>query len=245
MKHHILYVVALVSVITNNGYAQKQMKGDSIPKSSYSEYGVNIYFKGSIEIIKNDFEEAKGYFYKAYEIIRFNKNRRIIASHSQHLISENMPPIDSGYFEPIQMLGDEVLDIENDSRPLVNKSKDSSNVKIYASLSNFFSYHFHLSSLYILPKDSKRKLLEEIELYINRHPPYKLVGGIEEVEIGNKKALKFLVKNGKTRLNHYIIFGKGYNYLFVSSPYGEDEVIQDVINEMILDRRNTTKNKRH
>jgi len=231
MKHYILCLVALTFVLTNSGCAQKKLAvNDSM--SNYKKHGITIPFNGSIKIVENTPEETKGYFYKSIEIIRFNEDQKTRSPNSQQLISETIP-LDSIDLQPIQRLTDDNWDLQDDSIP-------SPIIRANSSLSNSFSYNHHLSSLYILPNISTIEFLEELKSYVKNHPPYTIVRKIENVEIGGKKVQKFRVQNGKTRLDHYVIYGKEYNYLFVSSPYGSNGVIEEVIAEMKL---NHTKDK--
>ena len=237
MKNCILFIGVLV-LISNSGFSQKEenhMINDSTLMSTYMNYGINIFFKGSIDIIKNNYDEDKnqdkGYFYKSFEIIRFNENKITIAPNSQHIISEEIHP-DHLFPDTNRIAIDDSLEVEkNDEFSSVN---DDTSKPPYSSLFNSFSYHHYLSSLYIMPKMSMKKLKEEIELYVGRHSLFQIVHKIQEIIIGDKTVLKWRAQNGKTRLDHYVVFGKDYNYLFVSSPYGTNGVIENVILEMEL-----------
>lgn len=232
-----LVFILLFTISTFDGFSQvekSQIKKDSLSMSTYLNYGLNISFDGSIDIIKNNYEEEEAYFYKSKEIIRFNENKKIIDANSQHLLSEEIPPkidlielkIDSNKISDLSDIEkeDKALPVEN------NISKEKS----CASLSNSFSYYTHLSSLYILPKIPLKKFDREIEAYVKEHPPYHISKKLKKIKIGNKKIFKWRIQIAKTRLDHLVFFGKEYNYLFVSSPYGSNGGIEKVILDMML-----------
>ncbi|MFT5823502.1 MAG: hypothetical protein ACI8ZM_004764 [Crocinitomix sp.] len=248
MKHCIIFIGVLI-LISNSCFSQieNQSINNSTSVSTYNDHSINIIFKGSIDIIKNNNDENKEYFFRSIEIIRFNENEKIINSNSQHLVSEfeiNLDSTDLQVDTTHKSLTD-YLNIDNsDTLPPIDHQ--ISKTETYSSLSNSFSYYQHLSTLYIMPKMSKKALNEEVESYINKDSLFQISGKIESIKIGKKKVLKWRAQNGKTRLDHYVVFGKEYNYLFVSSPYGTNGIIESIILEMeILKKRNTTKIKRH
>ncbi len=226
----------------SNSYTIKDTIIEGVTVSIFSNKEIEIKFKGSIEVVNNSYDKDKGYFYKSDEIIRFNEGK-IPHPESQHLI------------EPILIIIDDIDDIDTfsvlESDSVFNKSyydsiyniafkkynSDSvirvrSNYKIntnYSSLRNFFSTIQYLSAIYILPNITIKELLKEIEIYAERNQPTKLYGEIEEVIIGNHKVLKWLLRNGKTRIHHYVVFGKKHNYLFASSPYGNYNLLEIAI----------------
>ena len=239
---HILLLISVLMVSKFSGFSQDE--GNHITNgpnsmSEYSNYGVSIFFKGQIEIIKNVPEDGAGFFYKSIEIIRFNENMNKteanIEVNSQHLLSEEGPTL-----EELQVILDTNRGSINsdslDSEVEMPSSSDNhiSKNKSYSSLSNPFSYYRHLSSLYVMPKMSIKNIQEELKAYVKKHPPYQISEILKKIKIGNKIGLKWRVQNGKTRLDHYLFFGTNNNYLFVSSPYGSNGVIENVILEMEL-----------
>lgn len=48
-------------------------------------------------------------------------------------------------------------------------------------------------------------------------------------EIYGLRVIQWRFQAGKTRLDHYILMGKKYHYLFISSPYGSNGAIEDVL----------------
>ncbi len=54
---------------------------------------------------------------------------------------------------------------------------------------------------------------------------------LETVSIGKHRVVRWRFQAGKTRLDHFMLIGKKYNYLFVSSPYGSNGAIEDIISK--------------
>lgn len=48
-------------------------------------------------------------------------------------------------------------------------------------------------------------------------------------EIHGLRVIQWRFQAGKTRLDHYILMGKKYHYLFISSPYGSNGAIEEVL----------------
>jgi len=90
-----------------------------------------------------------------------------------------------------------------------------------------------LCKLYILPGTSKDNAIDSIK---NCHKFHKhsYQSETEEIVIKNKQILKWRYEIGKTRLDHYLVFGIKDNYLFISSPYGEHGEIVSLIENLIL-----------
>lgn len=223
MKYISLFISILI-LCNFKAFSQEsenQIKKDTMLTSEYLNYGIKINFKGSIDIIKNNFEEAQPYFYKSIEIIRFNENK--INYQGQHLIPQVQSLINPRNY-PIDTTQEESSSIDN----------DIPNVKAYSSLSNPFYYNIHFSSLYILPKMSIEKLKTEIVSYADSDSLYQITQKVEPIKIGENKGYKWRLQNGKTRLDHYMFFGKEHNYLFVSSPYGSNGSIETAVLEMEL-----------
>ncbi len=53
-------------------------------------------------------------------------------------------------------------------------------------------------------------------------------------EIYGLKVIQWRFQAGKTRLDHYLLLGKKYNYLFISSPYGSQGTIESVLQKTTL-----------
>lgn len=227
-----LLIIFIVVISKFDGYSQEkesEIIQNSISTTEYKNYGISISFEGSIEIIENDYLENDNYFYRSIEIIRFNENKKKIDINSQHLLSEEIPPT----VDLMELLTDTNQIVSSNSLS-VKQEKN----KNHSSLSNSFSYYSHLSSLYILPKISRRKLKKEVEFYVKEHSPFVISEKIKKID---KRVFKWRIQSGKTRLDHYIFFGNDLNYLFVSSPYGSNGVIENVILEMELVKKKHNK----
>ena len=228
MKNYLLYI-GVLTLISNSCIVQKkesQMIHDS--NSTYTNHDIKISFKGSIEISQNNPDKDKGYFYESIEVIRFNENDRDKTGQS----------LKSELEFPVQRLRSEMINIEENDRS-ISVDEPIEKVESYSSISNSFSYYFYLSALFIMPKMTVFKLKKEVKKYIKEDELFEITEKMEIVEIGDKEVLKWRAQNGKTRLDHYVIFGKEYNYLFVSSPYGSSGVIENVIAEMeLLEKEN-------
>ena len=54
-----------------DAFSQKRenhIKEDTMQVSEYKDYGIKVYFEGSIDIIKNNVDEERRYFYNSIEI---------------------------------------------------------------------------------------------------------------------------------------------------------------------------------
>jgi hypothetical protein len=90
-----------------------------------------------------------------------------------------------------------------------------------------------LCSLYILPVIACDQARKEIIRHFKEdksRPAY--FRGIDESSISGFALLSWRYQMGKTRLDHYLVFGKKFNYLFVSSPYGSNGSIESIIRTM-------------
>ena len=56
-----------------------------------------------------------------------------------------------------------------------------------------------------------------------------LIGRPLATDIGGHRVIRWRFQAGKTRLDHYLLIGKKFNYLFVSSPYGSNGAIEELI----------------
>ena len=54
----------------------------------------------------------------------------------------------------------------------------------------------------------------------------------EKLKINGQKVLKWRYTYGKTRLDHYLVGGRKMIYLFVSSPFGSNGNIENIIRSM-------------
>ncbi len=232
----IILLIGLLVFFTNVGCSQKEensIPNNSLSMNRYSNYDINILFKGSIDIVKNKNQEGKEYFYQSFEVIRFEENNKIIDPWTQHLLSEEeFRELIDLKIDTNQISMEDSINLEKDNLPAANDN--ISKINNFSSIYNSFPYSHHLSSLYILPELSMKKIKKEIVSYVNKHLPFQIVDKIKAIEIEGKTVLKWRVQSGKTRLDHFVVFGEKYNYLFVSSPYGTSGAIETVISEMKL-----------
>ncbi|MDH5657347.1 MAG: hypothetical protein OEZ34_15655 [Spirochaetia bacterium] len=90
-----------------------------------------------------------------------------------------------------------------------------------------------MCEFYILPGKSKNEIRRHIlNSYV--HNKFSHYSEIEELTISKRQILKWRYRIGKTRLDHFLIFGKKVNYLFISSPYGENGDVIPLIETLIL-----------
>lgn len=61
---------------------------------------------------------------------------------------------------------------------------------------------------------------------------YRQKAGIGEETYKGHPLLVWREQAGKTRLDHFLVVGPAHNYLFVSSPYGDGEMIRNVLNTL-------------
>lgn len=54
---------------------------------------------------------------------------------------------------------------------------------------------------------------------------------IAEEDIGAHKVVRWRFQAGKSRLDHFLVTGKKFSYLFVSSPYGSNGEIERIIRQ--------------
>ncbi|MBN8221517.1 MAG: hypothetical protein J0L53_11375 [Spirochaetes bacterium] len=48
-------------------------------------------------------------------------------------------------------------------------------------------------------------------------------------EFHGLRVIQWRFQAGKSRLDHFLVLGKAYNYLFVSSPYGSNGLIEEIL----------------
>lgn len=90
----------------------------------------------------------------------------------------------------------------------------------------------YLCDLYVLPPLSEAEATGELQSAFKKKVPVTLLTEPEAMQIGKFRLLKWRYQIGKTRLDHYLVFGKKYNYLFVSWPYGSNGTIEKIIDGM-------------
>lgn len=90
----------------------------------------------------------------------------------------------------------------------------------------------YLCNFYVLPPLSEKAATGKIQRTFKKKSPVSLLTEPEAMQIGWFRLLKWRYAIGKTRLDHYLVFGKKYNYLFVSWPYGSNGSIEKIIGGM-------------
>ncbi|MCP4131925.1 MAG: hypothetical protein GY754_13185 [bacterium] len=94
----------------------------------------------------------------------------------------------------------------------------------------------YLSSLYILPPLGEIITEESVKKDVNSSftgkNEYAWYSGITILEIKGLRVFSWRYQIGKTRLDHFLVFGKKNSYLFVSSPYGSNGSIEAIISKM-------------
>ncbi|MCP4354588.1 MAG: hypothetical protein GY793_02930 [Proteobacteria bacterium] len=89
----------------------------------------------------------------------------------------------------------------------------------------------YLSKMFILPYRSPefvKEILGKITLMKKKHEQYIPFS----MESSEKQTMGWRYQVGKLSFDHYVVFGKKYNYLFISSPYGSNGAIEKVIKSM-------------
>ncbi|MEZ0369976.1 MAG: hypothetical protein ACAI44_12890 [Candidatus Sericytochromatia bacterium] len=89
-----------------------------------------------------------------------------------------------------------------------------------------------LCNFYILPRLGKTEVRAEVLKRRSAHTQisYQKEAGIigEEAHQGHPM-LVWREQSGKTRLDHFLIIGPKHNFLFVSSPYGDGEMLRRTV----------------
>jgi hypothetical protein len=86
----------------------------------------------------------------------------------------------------------------------------------------------YLSDLYIYPAIDRQELIKEIEKAFEPEGAKFKFRKHKEVKIGKLKVLNWRTQQKKNRFEYYLVLGKSYHYLFVSTPYGEQEYIESI-----------------
>ncbi|MCP3924640.1 MAG: hypothetical protein GY714_18855 [Desulfobacterales bacterium] len=89
----------------------------------------------------------------------------------------------------------------------------------------------YLSKMFILPYRSPefvKEILGKITLMKKKHEQYVPFS----MESSEKQTMGWRYQVGKLTFDHYMVFGKKYNYLFISSHYGSTGAIEKVIRIM-------------
>ncbi len=199
----------------------------------YSNHGVRIDFAHEY-IIRTHHPHKRNYFAQAKEIVLFDDwvPEKPVADDIDQPRQMLVRPIDSTILDTALSQPDEFIPIQALSGYPEEKIEEKR--KSHTSLSNSF---YDKSALFILPKISEREFNNKLEQYQKRNPDFSLTRKMKRIiiETGALQlpALSWRLQLGKTRIDHYMVFGDSHNYLFSSSPYGErDDGIQKIISRM-------------
>lgn len=90
-----------------------------------------------------------------------------------------------------------------------------------------------LCELHILPAQAESEVLKSVRA-AHAAEARKHVRNfrLEAVTIGKHRVARWRFQVGKTRLDHLVLIGKKHNYLFVSSPYGSNGALEDIVSKV-------------
>lgn len=88
-----------------------------------------------------------------------------------------------------------------------------------------------LCNFYVLPYETEDKVRGQIKTAYKTNK-YARFSDAKVIKINHFKVLTWRYSIGKTRLAHFLVFGKKHHYLFISSPYGEQRTILKLIKTM-------------
>lgn len=92
-----------------------------------------------------------------------------------------------------------------------------------------------LCELHILPAQNESQVMKTVQAaHAAENRKHVRNFRLEAISIGNHRVVRWRFQVGKTRLDHFILIGKKYNYLFVSSPYGTNGALEDIIRKTTL-----------
>lgn len=87
-----------------------------------------------------------------------------------------------------------------------------------------------LCELHVLPAQTESRALAKIRsAHSAEARQYVRHTGLKAYELAGNRVIRWRFQAGKTRLDHYLLLGKKYHYLFVSSPYGSTGTIEAII----------------
>lgn len=90
-----------------------------------------------------------------------------------------------------------------------------------------------LCELHILPAFTEAQALIAVKK-AHAHESHKHArnSGLEAFSLGSYRVIRWRWQAGKSRLDHFLLIGKKFNYLFVSSPYGSNGTIESILNRV-------------
>ena len=84
---------------------------------------------------------------------------------------------------------------------------------------------------YVLPYEPEDKVKSFIPSMYQKNR-FSRKFEVKTIKINKFNVLRWRYQIGKTRLEHFLVLGNQYNYLFISSPYGESSRVLQVIRTM-------------
>ncbi len=90
-----------------------------------------------------------------------------------------------------------------------------------------------LCELHVLPSRGERTLEQAVRNAVAaKHEAYQRSFNLRVDKIAGHRVLCWRFQSGKTRLDHFAIAGNKYDYLFVSSPYGSNGMIEEILKSL-------------
>lgn len=87
-----------------------------------------------------------------------------------------------------------------------------------------------LCELHILPGATEAQAMHKIQsAHANDKRRHVRNFRLQATDIGGHRVIRWRFQAGKTRLDHFLLMGRKFNYLFVSSPYGSNGAIEELI----------------
>lgn len=87
-----------------------------------------------------------------------------------------------------------------------------------------------LCELYKMPLENAETALELVQNASKvKRKDHGIFRNVEVVKLRDLKVVRWRFQVGKTRLDHFLVIGKKHNYLFVSSAYGSNGSIEEIL----------------
>ncbi len=87
-----------------------------------------------------------------------------------------------------------------------------------------------LCELHILPGATEAGALSQVQAaHVKESRKYVRNFALQTVTLGDHRVIRWRFQAGKTRLDHLLLIGRKFNYLFVSSPYGSHGALEEIV----------------
>lgn len=87
-----------------------------------------------------------------------------------------------------------------------------------------------LCEMHILPGATEEKAMTQIQsAHAQNKEKHIRNFRLQAIEIDGHRVIRWRFQAGKTRLDHFLLIGRKFNYLFVSSPYGSNGAIEEIL----------------